>query len=36
MSWFIDDRIAYGLGNIRILGARGATFRCILWSISKN
>ena len=28
--------IAYGLGNITILGSKGATFRCILWSISKN
>ena len=28
--------IAYGLRNITILGAKGATFRCILWSISKN
>ena len=29
--------VAYGLENIVILlGAKGATFRCILWDISRN
>ena len=27
---------AYSLKNIAILSAKGTTFRCILWSISKN
>ena len=28
--------MAYSLGNIAILSAKGATFRCILWGISRN
>ena len=28
--------IAYGLENIAILSAKGATFRYILWGISRN
>ena len=28
--------MAYSLVNIAILNAKGATFRCILWSISRN
>ena len=28
--------IAYGLGNIAILRAKGSTFRCILWGISRD
>ena len=28
--------MAYGLENIAILSAKGATFRCILFSISRN
>ena len=28
--------IAYSLENTAILSAKGATFRCILWGISKN
>ena len=28
--------MAYSLKNIAILSAKGATFRCILWGISKN
>ena len=28
--------LAYGLANIATLNAKGATFRCILWSISRN
>ena len=28
--------VAYSLENIAILNAKGATFRCILWGISKN
>ena len=28
--------MAYGLENIAILSAKGATFRCILWGISRN
>ena len=28
--------MTYGLENIAILSARGATFRCILWGISRN
>ena len=28
--------IAYGLKNIAILSAKGATFRCILWGITRN
>ena len=28
--------MAYGLENIVILSAKGATFRCILWGISRN
>ena len=28
--------MAYSLVNITILNAKGATFRCILWSISRN
>ena len=27
---------AYSLENIAILSAKGATFRCILWGISRN
>ena len=27
---------AYSLENIAILNAKGATFRCILWGISRN
>ena len=27
---------AYSLENIAILSAKGATFRCILWAISRN
>ena len=27
---------AYSLENMAILSAKGATFRCILWGISKN
>ena len=34
MSWFL--MMAYGLVNIAILSAKGATFRCILWGISRN
>ena len=34
MSCFIDD--GYSLENIAILNAKGATFRCNLWDISKN
>ena len=34
MSWFL--MMAYGLENIAILSAKGATFRCILWGISRN
>ena len=28
--------MAYGLENIAILSPKGATFRCILWGISRN
>ena len=28
--------MAYGLENIAILSAKGLTFRCILWVISRN
>ena len=28
--------MAYYLKNIAILSAKGATFRCILWGISRN
>ena len=28
--------MAYGLENVGILRAKGTTFRCILWGISKN
>ena len=28
--------MAYSLENIAILSAKGATFRCILWGISRN
>ena len=28
--------MAYALENIAILSAKGATFRCILWGISRN
>ena len=28
--------MAYSLENIVILSAKGATFRCILWGISRN
>ena len=28
--------LAYGLENIATLSAKGATFRCFLWSISRN
>ena len=28
--------MAYGLENIAILNAKGATFRCILWGISRK
>ena len=28
--------MAYGLENIAILSSKGATFRCILWGISRN
>ena len=28
--------MAYSLENIGILSAKGATFRCILWDISRN
>ena len=28
--------MAYGLENVAILRAKGTTFRCILWGISKN
>ena len=28
--------MAHSLKNIAILSAKGTTFRCILWSISKN
>ena len=28
--------MAYGLENIARLSAKGATFRCILWDISRN
>ena len=28
--------MAYWLENITILSAKGATFRCILWEISRN
>ena len=28
--------MAYSLKNIAILSAKGATFRCILWDISRN
>ena len=28
--------MAYGLGNIAILRAKGSTFRCILWGISRD
>ena len=28
--------MVYVLGNIAILSAKGATFRCILWGISRN
>ena len=28
--------MTYGLENIAISSARGATFRCILWGISRN
>ena len=29
--------MAYGLENIvKLLGAKGVTFRCILWGISRN
>ena len=28
--------MAYGLENIAILCAKGATFRCILWGVSRN
>ena len=28
--------MVYGLENIVILGTKGATFRCILWGISRN
>ena len=28
--------MTYGLENIAILSARGATFRCILWGIGRN
>ena len=28
--------ITYSLENIAILSAKGATFRCILWGISRN
>ena len=28
--------MTYGLENIAILSARGATFKCILWGISRN
>ena len=28
--------MAYGLENIAILSTKGATFRCILWGISRN
>ena len=28
--------MAYSLENIAILSAKGATFRCILWDISRN
>ena len=28
--------MAYSLENIAILSAKGATFRCILWCISRN
>ena len=34
MPWFMT--IAYGLENIAILSAKGATFRCISWGISRN
>ena len=35
MSWFIDGGF-YSLENIAILSAKWATFRSILWSISRN
>ena len=28
--------MAFGLENIAILSTKGAIFRCILWSISRN
>ena len=28
--------MAYGLKNIAILSAKGATFRCISWGIRRN
>ena len=28
--------MAYSLENVAILSAKGATFRCILWDISRN
>ena len=28
--------MAHGLENIAVLSAKGATFRCILWCISRN
>ena len=28
--------MAYSLENIAILSAKGATFRCVLWGISRN
>ena len=28
--------IVYSLENIAILSAKGATFRCILWGVSRN
>ena len=28
--------MAYSLENVAILSAKGATFRCLLWGISKN
>ena len=33
MSWFIDDGF---LENVAILSAKGTTFMCILWGISRN
>ena len=34
MSWFFDDGLL--LENMATLSAKGATFRCIWWGISKN